>query len=293
MGLVHRKIALVTGASRGVGRGVAYVLGAEGATVIVTARTMTADQAPRLDPVRAPLPGTLAETVERVQSTGAEALALPADLGDDEQVRRLIEEIIRRYGRLDILVNSAMGFTQIDGTFWEAPLDVWDVLNDIGPRSAYVASYFAVPHMIRQGEGFIINISSPGAKRDIYGVAYRVAKAATDRLTQALAHDLRPHNIPVVSLWPRLTRTERVELAARGDKAAGFALSPGRDVTRDTDSPELSGRAIAYLAADQDVMRHTGKALTLAELAQEYGFSDLDGTIPVLSDQQRAAREIV
>ncbi len=124
-----------------------------------------------------------------------------------------------------------MGFTHIDGTFWEAPLDVWDTLNDIGPRCAYVATYFAVPHMIQQGEGFIVNISSPGAKRDIYG--------------------------------------------------------------RDTDSPELSGRAIAYLAADRDVMARTGKVLTLAELAQEYGFSDIDGTVPVLSDQQRAARETI
>lgn len=293
MGLVDGKIALVMGASRGIGRGIAHELGAQGATVIVTARTMTANQAPRLNSAHAPLPGTLAKTVELVRSTGAEALALPADLGDDDQVCRVIEGVIGRYGRLDILVNSAMGFTQIDGTFWEAPLDVWDTLIDIGPRCAYVATYFAVPYMIRQGEGFIVNISSPGAKRDIYGVAYRVAKAATDRLTQALAHDLQHQNIAVVSLWPRLTRTERVELASRGNKAAGFTLNPDRDVTRDTDSPELSGRAIAYLAADRDVMARTGKVLTLAELAQEYRFSDIDGATPVLSDQQRAARESI
>jgi dehydrogenase/reductase SDR family member 1 len=200
-----------------------------GATVVVTARTMTADQAPRLSPGLPAIPGTLAETVELVQSTGAQALALPADLANDEHVRVLIAEVIRRYGRIDVLVNSAMGLTSLGGVFWEMPLESWDTMHTVGPRCAFVTACFAAPHMIHQRHGLIVNVSSSGAKRNTHhGVPYGVAKAATDRLSQGLAHDLQPHNVAAVSLWPRAARTERLELAARGSAAAaGFPLPPG------------------------------------------------------------------
>jgi dehydrogenase/reductase SDR family protein 1 len=278
MGLVEGRVVLVTGASRGIGRGIAHELGAQGAKVVVTARTVTSDQAPQLGEGGDPLPGTLSETVDLVRSTDAEALALPADLRDAKQIRRVIEDVISRYGRLDVLVNSAMGWPEkIEGLFWETPLSDWDLQHEVGLRSHYVAAYYAAPHMIRQNSGLIVNISSAASMDDFYNAAYRTAKAATDRLTSALAGGLRPHNVAAVSLWPRWVRTERVLLAARGDHP-NFSVGP--DDLAGADSPEFIGRAIAHLAADPKLMERSGQILLVLKLAHEYGFSDIDGALP-------------
>lgn len=126
----------------------------------------------------------------------------------------------------------------------------------MGLRSNYVAAYYAAPHMMRQKSGLIVNISAAASMDDFYNVAYRTAKAATDRMTSALAHDLRPHDVAVVSLWPRWVRTERVLIAARGEHP-NFPVGP--DDLADADSPEFVGRAIAHLAADPNLMNRSAE----------------------------------
>ncbi len=288
--LVAGKIALVTGASRGLGRGIAHELGAQGATVVVSARTMKPEQSPFLGTSGRRVPGTLLETVELVRATGADVLALPADLRDERQVHDLISEVVERFGKIDILVNSATeqfseryGKGEDDnlhtGLFWEVlPPSDWDTQMAVGLRSNYLTVYYSVPHMIRREGGLIVNLSSAGAELEYCNVAYRVVKAGTDRLTKALAHELRSYNTAVVSLWPRMTRTERWELISRGEHP-GFESLKGTDLSK-SHTPELSGRAIAYLAADHNIMERSGQILRVEEVARDYAFTDINGRVP-------------
>jgi NAD(P)-dependent dehydrogenase (short-subunit alcohol dehydrogenase family) len=265
-------IALVTGASRGVGRGVALGLGEAGATVYVTGRT-------ELEGAGAvPLGGTIHRTAEEVDALGGRAIAVRCDHRDDEQVRSLFERIAREHGRLDVLVNNVWGGYEhfSDGTefwkesgFWTAPIARWDKMFQAGVRAHYVASVLAAPLMIAQGRGLIVNISFSAARKDDAGVAYGVAKAADDRMAACMAHELRPHNVAALALYPGLVRTEGV--LAAGDF---FDLS-------NSESPQFIGRAVAALAADPEVMRRSGQVLVAAELALEYGFTDIDGRQPI------------
>src|SRR6185295_11051996 len=153
----------------------------------------------------------------------------------------------------------------------ELPVSNWDDMIDVGTRSAYVASAFAARRMTRQGSGLIANVSSSGAAKYAWHVAYGVGKAALDRMTSDMAHELRELGVAVVSLWPGLVRTERVEKYA--------AQLPAFKKVK-SESQRFTGRAIAALAADPDVMRHTGRALAARDLADVYGFTDVDGSLP-------------
>jgi NAD(P)-dependent dehydrogenase (short-subunit alcohol dehydrogenase family) len=265
------KVALVTGASRGVGKGVALGLGEAGATVYVTGRTVVEGEA-----VGA-LPGTVHQTAEEVTQQGGRGIAVRCDHTHDDEVRALFDRIEREQGRLDVLVNNVWGGYEHfnDGTefwneqgFWAAPLLRWDKSFQAGVRAHYVASVLAAPLMIAQGSGLIVNISFFAAQRDDRGVAYAAAKAADDRMASAMAHELRPHGVAVVSLYPGLVRTEGVLKA--GDF---FDLS-------NSESPQFIGRVVAALAAVPDLMRHSGQVLVAAAVAQEYGVVDVDGKRP-------------
>lgn len=265
------QVALVTGASRGVGKGIALGLGEAGATVYVTGRTEQAGQA------AVALPGTIHETAAEVTRLGGQGMAVRCDHTDDEQVRALFDRIQREQGRLDILVNNVWGGYEHfnDGTefwnekgFWTAPLSRWDKSFQAGVRAHYVAGVLAAPLMIAQGGGLIVNISFFAAQRDDRGVAYAAAKAADDRMASAMAHELRPHNVAAVSLYPGLVRTEGVLKA--GDF---FDLS-------NSESPQFLGRVIAALAADPRRMDKSGQVLVAAAVAREYGVTDVDGKQP-------------
>lgn len=265
------QVALVTGASRGVGKGIALGLGEAGATVYVTGRTEQAGQA------AVALPGTIHETAAEVTRLGGRGMAVRCDHTDDEQVRALFDRIQREQGRLDILVNNVWGGYEHfnDGTefwnekgFWTAPLSRWDKSFQAGVRAHYVAGVLAAPLMIAQGGGLIVNISFFAAQRDDRGVAYAAAKAADDRMASAMAHELRPHNVAAVSLYPGLVRTEGVLKA--GDF---FDLS-------NSESPQFLGRVIAALAADPRRMDKSGQVLVAAAVAREYGVTDVDGKQP-------------
>jgi dehydrogenase/reductase SDR family protein 1 len=249
-------IALVTGASRGVGRGVALALADAGATVYATGRTIAT--VPEAD---------LPPSIHR----------FPCDHTDDRAVAKCFDEIHAAHGALDLLVNNVWGGYErmVDegrftwGTpFWEQPPWRWDAMMQSGVRAHYRASQLAAPPMIAEGHGLIVNISTWAAQKHIANVAYGVSKAATDKLTFDMAAELRPHGVAVVSMYPGLVRTEKVMEAA-----AWLDLS-------NSESPEFTGRAIAALAADPEVMRHSGTVLVAAQIALDYGFTDVDGKRP-------------
>ena len=246
-------VAIVTGASRGVGRGVAAALHDAGIRVYATGRTVES--------------AALPEGVVRVA----------CDHTDDDAVGRLFARVEGDSGRLDVLVNSAWGgyermvengrFTWAL-PFWEQPLWRWDAMITAGVRSAFVASQLAARMMAPARRGLIVNISHWAAQKRIGNVAYGVAKAATDKMTADMAEELAPHGVAVVSLYPGLVRTEKVLAAAQW-----LDLS-------NSESPEFTGRAVIALAGDPDVLRHTGQVRVVADLARAYGFTDVDGRTP-------------
>lgn len=261
-------ITLVTGASRGVGKGVALGLGEAGATVYVTGRTTEEGRA------AVDLPGTIYQTAKEVTEIGGNGIAIRCDHRNDEEVESVFKQIQTEQNRLDILVNNIWsGYEQFwDGTafwnessFWTTPLSRWDKMFQSGVRAHYVASVFAAPIMVQKGSGLNVNISSSGAVETKSGAIYGTAKAATDRMVINMAHELEKYNVAAVSLYPGLVRTESVMKAAQY-----FDLS-------NSESPQFIGRAVAALASDPQVMKKTGQVLVAARLAQEYGFTDIDG----------------
>jgi NAD(P)-dependent dehydrogenase (short-subunit alcohol dehydrogenase family) len=251
---LEHHVAVVTGGTSGVGRGIAAVLAQHGARVFVTGRSVH-DGAP---------------VDERI--TG-----IRCDHRLDADVMAAFERVARETHGIDILVNNVWGGYERmieDGAFtwgkpfWEQPVWRWDAMFGAGVRAHYHASQLAARTMVAGGRGLIVNISFWAAQKHIANVAYGVSKAATDKMTADMAIELRPHGVTVVSLYPGLVRTEKVMQAA-----AWLDLS-------NSESPEFIGRAIVALAGDPDVMRHTGTVLVAARLAMEYGFTDTDGRVP-------------
>jgi NAD(P)-dependent dehydrogenase (short-subunit alcohol dehydrogenase family) len=260
------RVAVVTGASRGIGKGCALELGAAGATVYATGRTVRAGADP--------LPGTIGETAAEIDALGGKGIAVACDHRDDAQVEALFARVRAEHGRLDVLVNNAFiippGLTS-GRKFWEAPISDYDDMLDVGTRSAYVASWHALRLMLPVQRGLIANVSSSGAVGYAWHVAYGMGKSALDRFSADAAHELRRRGITVVSLWPGLVLTERLQGQAGLEKLFD---------TNGAESPRFTGRAIAALAADPDVQRFSGRALAVRELADLYRFTDVDGRLP-------------
>lgn len=249
---VTGQVALVTGASRGVGRGVALALADAGAKVFATGRTI------------------------RNATLGDRIVPVTCDHTDDDAVEGVFRLIAQESGRLDILVNVAWGGYERmveDGRFtwgapfWEQPLWRWDAMMTAGVRAAFVASQHAARLMVPARRGLIVHISSWAAQKYGGNVVYGLAKAATDRMAADMAQQLTSHGITVVSMYPGLVRTEAV-------------LAGGVFDLSNSESPEFIGRAVAALASDPEVLRHTGQVVVAASLGEEYGFSDVDGKQP-------------
>ncbi|MGO4167594.1 SDR family NAD(P)-dependent oxidoreductase [Novosphingobium sp. YAF33] len=267
------KVALVTGASRGIGKGIALVLAEQGATVYVTGRTVREGDYYLPGTVG----GTAAECDARGRDSGGRGVAVACDHGDDAAVAALFERIAAEQGRLDILVNNA--FTLSDDllepkAFWEKPLsnlEMWDV----GVRSNYVAAWHAARIMAPQKSGLIVAISGFAAVTYTYSVIFGTSKSAVDRMARDMAIELEPHGVASLTLWQGLTLTEKAQdnLARMGDKmTASITQMHGSSV-------EHPGRVIAALAADPAVMKRSGGEFVTAELAQEYGLTDVDGQV--------------
>lgn len=266
MGALSGQVAIVTGASRGIGKGCAIELGAAGATVYLTGRTIAEGSHP--------LPGTIGGTAAEVTAAGGEGIAVACDHGDDEQVAELFGRVAKERGRLDVLVNNAFLIPkELTGgkPFWENPLSNWDDMMGIGTRSAYVASWHAARAMVPQGGGLIANISSSGAAEYAWHVVYGVGKCALDRVTADTAHELASHQVAVVSLWPGLVLTERTQGAAQAMPELNF---------EGAESQRFTGRAVVALASDTERKRFSGQAIASRSLADEYGFTDVDGSLP-------------
>lgn len=267
------QIALVTGASRGVGKGIAIALGAAGMTVYLSGRSATESASHLRGQL---LPGSLAETAEAVNRAGGQGVAVPCDHRDDAQVRELFARIEREQGRLDLLVNNAALLHEnlIDpGPFWEKPLELLDIL-DVGLRSAYVASYHAAPLLLKNGRGLIAFVSSYGAGCYMHGPAYGAQKAGVDKFAADMAVDFEGTGVAAVSLWLGPQRTERTAIAgaARADQYEAFLAV--------AETPEFNGRVIHALLQDPQLQTLSGQTLVTAELAQGYGIREAEGRQP-------------
>ncbi|XP_071802181.1 dehydrogenase/reductase SDR family member 1-like [Asterias amurensis] len=276
------KVCLVTGATRGIGKGIALQLGEAGATVYITGRTLKA----KTDATAGTPSGSLTSTAEEIEARGGKCIPVQCDHSDDEQVKKLFEQIsTEQNGRLDVLVNNAFSaVTLIAETqgkkFWEMPPTVWDTINNVGLRGHYIASWHAAQMMVPAKQGLIINVSSIGGLKYYFNVAYGVGKAACDRMAADCAFELKKHNVAFVSLWPGAVKTEIFEEARTSDSASKFRDKFLRFVFQYGETIELPGKAVVHLAQDKKIMNKSGRIVLTAELASEYGFTDIDGSTP-------------
>lgn len=280
MGALSDKVAVVTGASRGVGRGIALALADEGATVYVTGRSVK--------PGSYWLPGTIGETAAEVGRRGGKGIAVQVDHGKDDQVAALFEQVKREQGRLDILVNNA--FAPHDnltdpGGFWEKPLSLWEMV-DVGVRSSYVAAWHAAKIMVPQKSGLIVATSGYVGVTYTFGVVFGMCKSAVDRMARDMAIELKPYNVASISLWLALTFTERAQHAMKEKHTGERANILNADIGS---SIEFPGRVIAAFAKDPNVTRRSGGTYIAAEVAHEYGVTDITGKVPPSVRAQRGS----
>jgi NAD(P)-dependent dehydrogenase (short-subunit alcohol dehydrogenase family) len=262
------RVAVVTGASRGAGRGIAIALGMHGCTVYVTGRSEK--------PGDASLPGTIYETAEAVTAAGGKGIAVRVDHGDDEQIRALFERVRRDQGSLEILVNNVCALHDqltAPGHFWEKPLELVDML-DVGLRSGYIASYYAAPIMVEQRRGLVVFTSASGSVHYVYGPAYGAHKAGMDKFAADMAVDFKDYNIAALSIWMGALLTDRLKRVVASDpKKYGHLESAA-------ETPEFTGHVIWALFNDPKLTDMSGQTVIGAEMAVKYGIQDQGGRQP-------------
>lgn len=255
------RVALVTGGSRGVGRGVATALADAGWTVYVTGRSVE----------------RLQGTVEAAADAPGEIRAVECDHGKDEQILAVVARVVSDTGRLDLLVNNVWtnpkGFMGFNGKFWERPAGDWDALMGVGLRAHYVASCEAATVMVPQGSGLIVNISSFGSRAPFHTVLYGMSKTALDKMASDMAHELTGTGVSTLSLWLGLIRTELL-LSLGMEEFNGFPLDRAED-------PTFVGRVIAALAEDPALASMSGSTVVTAEYGRERGIVNDDGEAPL------------
>ncbi|XP_062981805.1 dehydrogenase/reductase SDR family member 1 [Elgaria multicarinata webbii] len=261
------RVCVVTGASRGIGKGIALQLSEAGATVYITARHREA----------------LELAAAEVQGRGGKCVPVVCDSSREEEVAALFERVRQEQaGRLDVLVNNAFSGVnaiteEIGLPFWESSTSLWDQVNNAGLRGHYICAVYAAQLMVPAGQGLIVIISSPGGLRYMFDVPYGVGKAACDRLAMDCAVELRPFGVACVALWPGLVSTEKVKEQAGKDSTAAIFKDLKKRLDLMAETPEVSGKCVVGLASDPHVMRHSGKVLLSPDLAHLYQFKDVDG----------------
>jgi NAD(P)-dependent dehydrogenase (short-subunit alcohol dehydrogenase family) len=270
------KVAVVTGASRGVGAGIATLLGEQGATVYVTGRTTASKPGT--------IPGTIGEVAESITTAGGLGIAVVCDHADDAQIKALFERVKAEQGHLDILVNNATAVGPdpfAPPPFWNKSLTISEQFT-VGLRSAFIASYYAAPLLIAADGALVVNVSYYGAVSYHLDPAYGATKAGLDKLTFDMAQDFKPYNVAVVSIWPGPTATERSKSV--------IAKIPGGDkILASQETPKFSGLAIASLYSDPQLMSKSGSVVIAAEAALEYGFKDFNGKQPPSLREQKGS----
>jgi NAD(P)-dependent dehydrogenase (short-subunit alcohol dehydrogenase family) len=257
------RVAVVTGASRGAGRGIAIALGSHGFTVFVTGRTESADQSP--------LGGTIHETAKAVDAAGGAGIAVRVDHRNDDEISALFDRVQHEAGRLDILVNNAALIhddLQRPAPFWEKTLEASVDLLDVGLRSGLVAAYHAAPLLTARRGGLLVFTSASGAMHYVYGPAYGAHKAGMDKFAADMAVDLEPFGAAALSIWMGALRTERMQNVIDSDPEQFQAFAESLE------TPELTGHVIAALFEDPELMTLSGQTLIGAELARRYGIKD-------------------
>lgn len=255
------KICIVTGATKGIGKGIALQLGSAGATVYVTGRTNQ----------------LLEGVAKEIQARGGVCIPVQVDHSNDAEVKAFFEKVEKdQKGKLDLLVNNAYAavntiFDNLGKPFWTLdPVNIWDSVNNVGLRNHYLCTTYASRIMVANKSGLIINISSLGGYHYFFNVAYTVGKSGVDRMATDCAVELKKENVTMISLWPGAVKTEFVQ-ENMNEKTSLF---------KDGETVEFSGMAVAHLAADPNVIAKTGRILHASALAKEYGFVDLDGRVP-------------
>jgi NAD(P)-dependent dehydrogenase (short-subunit alcohol dehydrogenase family) len=261
MDSLRGRVAVVTGASRGCGRGIALALGEEGATVYVTGRSV------RGQPTTLDRPGTIDDTADEVTARGGTGIPVRCDHTDDAQVRTVFDRVLGEQGGLDLLVNNAWSGYELSPdpslAFWEIQWRHWDLMFTGGLRAAAYASRLAAPMMIEARRGLIVNITWV-LDRPHGHAFYEVVKTGMNKLTEQMADDLRPHGVACVAVSPGFMRLERMNLPP--------------DIAAKTESAEFPGRGVVALATDDNVLAKSGGVFTTPALAREYGFTDVDGS---------------
>jgi len=288
MGLpLREQIAIVTGASRGAGRGIAEELGAAGATVYVTGRTTRASAPAGYEVYKAhaglrEMPGNIDDTAAAVTAAGGRGIAVACDHTDPPQVAAMIALVEREHGRIDLLVNNAWGghesFTlaTLDMPFWEQPIDHWVSMFDHGVRNHLLAARAIAPVLVKQKRGLVVATTFWDRGRYIKGnLYYDLAKSAINRLAFGISEELGPHGVTSLALSPGWMRTELILNGFSTDEEHWQDVPP---LAR-TESPRYIGRAIAALAADPNIHAKTGAVHYVGDLAVEYGFTDIDGRV--------------
>jgi NAD(P)-dependent dehydrogenase (short-subunit alcohol dehydrogenase family) len=267
MSSLKGQVAIITGASRGVGKGIALALGERGATVYVTGRS-------EAGAATEGLAGTIGETADEVTRRGGRGIAVRCDHTVDADVERLFARVTAEAGRLDVLVNNVWGgYEQFDwakfgAPFWEQPLELWERMFEAGVRAALVASQLAAPLMIAAGRGLIVHTTAWDRDKYLGNLYYDLAKSAMNRMALGMGRELASLGVAVVALAPGFVATERI---------VGMFAAAGRPAPESAETPEYIGRAVAVLAGDANVLAKTGRVLTVGEQAVEYGFTDVDG----------------
>jgi NAD(P)-dependent dehydrogenase (short-subunit alcohol dehydrogenase family) len=281
---LRERVAVVTGASRNLGRGIALALGEEGATVYVTGRSVRGEQT-------ADLPGAnIEDTAKEVTARGGTGIPVRCDHSVDEEVKELFDRVKQEQEHLEILVNNAWGgyetitdWSSWGASFWEQPLSRWDVMFRVGLRSHMTASYFGVPLVFasRRRRRLIVNttvaMEEAGYPANLF---YWLSKVAINRMTYKMAAELRKRRIAVVALAPGWLRTMHILRSYETDDQSAHKIS----ALRDSESTLYAGRAVVALATDAKVMEKTGQVLRTRVLGPEYGFTDVDGRQPPLDD---------
>lgn len=288
---LSKRVAIVTGASRGLGRGIAIGLGEQGAIVYVTGRTVGKGDDNNGGVNGKPQVGSLAETCDAVVKAGGTCIPVKCDSASDEELKALFDRVDQEQGRLDIMVNNAFSAVSwlpktMGKPFWDKGTESWDIVNHVGLRSHYIASHLAAQRMVPRKKGIIINVSSFGGLNYVFDAVYGVGKAAMDRMANDLAIELQPEGVTMVSLWPGLVGTENVrDGALSGGSKPHRGVRPGQPEfdlnellgTCLSETPLYSGRAVAGLSRDKHKLDLTGKVLPTATLAARYSLTDERG----------------
>ena len=284
------KICVVTGASRGIGKGIALQLGEKGAKVYITGRTLDSGKlSPNL--------GSLRQTETEIRDRGGMCEPVKCDHLNDEDVRKLFERVERENdGRLDILVNNAWGavdstFDNFGLRFWEMPISTWDDNNMSGLRNNYMCTVYAAKMMVKRKNGMIVNVTSNGGLHSSFSfnVPYGVGKEGCDRMTADCGRELKDSNVAVISLWPSPVETEYVVKLLKEERCEGPTTeiggrrNKGREMIKGFswyETTEFSGKCVVALANDKHIMKKTGKIYTTFDIGREYGLKDKEGHGP-------------